>query len=273
MARSGPSARDGANTGVFHQFSRCFSGSGWRPYYVRWERHATLRFDRQWRVRAEVEVNNAGRAFGRVFFTLPSGRASPFDEHGFDEFRADLERYGYELRHDPRLPLLLFLKRFSSKGPVLASERRELEARLWRGDRTPSRRGASLGGIAGAMHQFAGALAWAPSSCGWSRRFRLEDGVGVILAILLMQNAKGHGHHPEACVLLEPLESTDRRRLRKLATIIHATGYHGRVDRVHSAGRKPFLFGRFCKARLGTDGAAGERTRLDELAGVICQLR
>lgn len=274
MARSGPSTRTGANTSVFHQFSRSFPGTEWRPYYARWERHAALRFDHLWRVRAEVEVHSAGRTFLQVFFALPSGRrALPFGELGFERLRADLERSGYELRHESRLPQLQFLKRVLPSGPVLASELRRLEACLWRGGSTPRRVGRGRAGIAGAMYQFATSPAWAPSSCGWSRRLRLEDGTGVTLALLLMQNAKGHGHHPESCVLLEPPDSSDSRRLRRLASIISAFGYRGRVDRVRSAGRKPFLFGHYWKSRVGASGAAGERSRLDGLAGIIRGLR
>lgn len=43
----------GVAVDVFRKFSGHFPTSAWRPHYVRWERHARVRFDHPWLVRAE----------------------------------------------------------------------------------------------------------------------------------------------------------------------------------------------------------------------------
>lgn len=237
---------------------------------MRWERHWRLHLDHLWLVRAEVEVHERSLAFVRIFLTRASGgrRASPLPEPGFAALRAKLERSGYELQHEDRLPTTLFLKCFRPTGPRLAKTCREVEhlSGMLRKRRTNRR---VVGGILGAMHLLTHAPEWIPSSCGWSLRLRLKNRVGVVLAILLMHGVKGQGLHPEACVLLEAPESTNRRHLQRLTPLVRAAGYRGKLDRARPAGKEPFLFGHFWKARLGPGGAATERYRLDGLADAL----
>lgn len=261
-------ATDEVDVDVFRRFSRYFPSSRWRPYYVRWERRVRLRFDAQWLARAEIEVHNGSRAFARVHVSSPRRRPSPEGEPGFDRLRRALERCGYELRVEPRLPMVLFLKRYRPTGPLLAKVRREVERRLWPDEKPRRAAGAGKGGIAGAMLQFRRAPTWTPSSCGWSRRFRLRDGTDVILALFLVQSRSGR-LHPEAEVLLHPPRSADRQRLRKLGSVIRTAGYHGQLDTARPAGRKPFLFAHYSNARPVVADPAAERARLDELADAM----
>ena len=269
-----PCVIDGVEADAFQRFSRAFSGSRWRPYYVRWERQWRLRLDHLWLARAEVEVHNRNQAFVRLFLTSASGgrRASPLAESGFAALRAELERSGYELRHGARVPTTLFLKRFRATGPRLAEAHREVEERLSGMARTRRRNERSEGGISGAMRQFVRAPGWTPSSCGWSHRLRLKNGIGVVLAILLMKGAKGRRLHPEACVLLDSPEATPREPVKRLASLIRTAGYRGKLDMARPAGQKPFLFGHFWKDRFGPGGPTAERRHLDELAAVLRQL-
>jgi hypothetical protein len=262
------------DTDVFIRFSRSFPSSGkWRPYFVRWEREAEVRFDHRWLVRAEVEVPSAGgRGCVRLFWSSRSRRrASPEGEPGFERFRRDLEGCGYELR--PGSLLGLFLKRFRPTGSLLVDVRREVEARLWRAERTPRATKASRGGIAGALHQFARTPAWRPSSCGWSWRFKLQDGTEVALVMLVVQSDRGGRLQPEAMVLLYPPRSAGRERLRRLGALCRAAGYEGRFETARPTGRKPFLFAHYQKAPLRFDGTEAERARLDGLAAALRRLR
>ena len=264
---------DRVDPDVFQRFGGAFSGAGWSPYYVCWERQARMRLDHLWVARVEIHVDKGWTSFVRIYFNSASGRrTSPVGEAGFNRLREDLESCGYELRHAPRLPLTLLLKRFRSMGPRLAAVRREVEVRLWPEVPEHRPRSTAQGGISGALRQFLGAPAWAPSGCGWSRRLRLDDGTRVILAILLMQGTKGTRLHPEACVMLEPPKSINRTRMRALTAAVRAAGYRGKVDIARPAGQEPFLFAHFWKDRLGPLGAARERPRLDLLADSLHQL-
>lgn len=258
---------------VFLRFSRAFPSSAWRPYFVRWERHARLRFDHLWLVRAEIEVSGAGRAMVRVYLSSSSRRlSSPNGEPGFEQLRSALEDCGYELR-ESQLPYGLFLKRFRSTARQLAAARRDVEARFWPEERTERRGRSGTGGIAGALLDFSRTSTWAPSSCGWSRRFRLVDGTDVILAMLLHERYRPGELRPDVDVLLFPPDGADRRRIRKLGALVRAAGYSGKLETAHPAGRKPFLVAHYSKRRFPRDGPAAERGRLDVLADAMRRLR
>lgn len=246
---------------VFFRFARELEAPHWRPYYVRWERVGRLRLDHRWQARCEVEINRGFHSMVRVWLPLASGRhQSPVGEPGLDALRADLERRGYERRQN------LFLKRFRPTGARVAHAHCEIDACMWPELQPRNAREPSRGGIPGAMDYFLSAPAWVPSSCGWSRRVRLRNGVEVLFAILLMPREKGQSHHPEACVQLEPPKSVSRGRLRGLVELTEAAGYRGKVEVMRPKGMAPVLLGHFWRSRLGPAGAVGARTHLDALA-------
>jgi hypothetical protein len=263
-----------ADPDVFTRFGRSFRGSSaWRPYFVRWERQAEVRFDHRWILRAELEVPSAGRAFVRLFWSSRSRRpASPEGEPGFERLRSDLEGCGYELRA-PGSPYWLLLKRFRPTGSLLADVRREVEARFWPGEPTPPATKPSKGGIAGALHQFTRTPAWRPSSCGWSWRFKLRDRTEVALVMLVVQGDRGSRLRPEPMVLLYPPQSAGRERLRRLGALCRGAGYEGKFETARPTGRKPFLFAHYQKKPIRFDRVEAERARLDELARALRLLR
>lgn len=245
---------------VFFRFARELEAPHWRPYYVRWERVGRLHLDRKLPVRSEVEVHRGTSSMVRLW--LPS---APAGEPGLGPLRVELERCGYEQRSPT-----LFLRRFRPTGARLAAAHREVDA--WLQPRGGHRSRPPLrGGIPGAMDYYFATPWWVPSSCGWSRRLRLRNGVEVLFAILLIPRENGQGHRPEACVQLEPPKGVSRGRLRGLVELTEADGWQ--ADEVRPTGRAPYLLINFWKSRLGPTGAAGARARLDELAQAMRRLK
>jgi hypothetical protein len=209
----------------------------------------------------------------QIFFSSQvKGGASPQGEPGFDRLRSEFTGCGYELRIEPRLPETLLLKAFRPTGPRLGAVRKEIETRLWKGERAGAANGVAKSGIAGALVQFNRASAWKLSSCGWSRRLSLADGTRVILAMFLAQDERGRLQR-EAEVLLYPPESADRRILRKVANLCRAAGYEGKLETARPSGGKPFLVAHFDRSPISMAEAAPERARLDALAQDIRWLR
>lgn len=273
MPRTLGRGADVVDSDVFLKFGGAFTSTAWRPYFVRWERHARLHFDHLWLVRAEIEVPGAGTAFVRVFLSPSLPRRGVVEsEPGFERLRRALEGCGYELR-DSQSPNGLFLKRFRPTARQLAAARREVEALFWPGERTVPRGGSGRNGITGALRDFSRTPTWMPSSCGWSRRFRLVDGTAVTVAMLLHQRYRRGQLRPDVDVLLFPPQTADRRRLRKLGSVIRDAGYTGKFETAHPAGGKPFLVAHYSKRRFPRDGPAAERRRLDALADAMRRLR
>lgn len=244
---------------VFFRFARELEAPHWWPYYVRWERVGRLRLNHEWPVRAEVEVHRGMGAMVRLWLPTASGRhTSPVGEASLDTLKSELEPRGYEQRSPT-----MFLKRFRPTAARLAAAHREIDASLWPRGRSRRPRRPLRGGIPGAMDYFL-STQWVPSSCGWSRRIRLRNGVEVLFAVLLMPREKGQGHRPEACVQLEPPKGVSRARLRGLVELAEAAGWS--AEEVRPTGRAPYLFINFWKSNLGPAGAAGARARLDALA-------